>query len=78
MPAADAGTGEAGARRFLLAMAPARVVGADAGIGVIVASWWGAGSSRTSWPNLAAFARAHDQIFIPCVGPGYCDTGIRP
>ncbi|MBD3222850.1 hypothetical protein GF314_16605 [bacterium] len=36
------------------------------------------GSSRASWPNLAAFARAHDLLFVPCVGPGYCDTRIRP
>jgi glycoprotein endo-alpha-1,2-mannosidase len=36
------------------------------------------GASRVSWPNLAAFARVREILFVPCVGPGYCDTRIRP
>lgn len=36
------------------------------------------GASRASWPNLAAFARQYEMLFVPCVGPGYCDTRIRP
>jgi glycoprotein endo-alpha-1,2-mannosidase len=35
-------------------------------------------SSRANWPRLAAFAADHDLLFVPCVGPGYCDTRIRP
>lgn len=35
-------------------------------------------SSREHWPALAGFAAVHGLIFVPCVGPGYCDTRIRP
>lgn len=37
---------------------------------------WGA--SRDNWPILAAFAADHDLLFVPCVGPGYLDTRVRP
>ncbi|MBC8422688.1 alpha-mannosidase [bacterium] len=36
------------------------------------------GSTVANWSALAAFARAHDLIFVPCVGPGYADLRIRP
>jgi glycoprotein endo-alpha-1,2-mannosidase len=36
------------------------------------------GSSRANWPRLAAFAGEHDLLFVPCVGPGYLDTRVRP
>lgn len=36
------------------------------------------GSTTTNWPHMAAFAKEHNLIFIPCVGPGYKDTRIRP
>ncbi len=36
------------------------------------------GSTAANWPALADFARKHDLIFVPCVGPGYLDTRIRP
>jgi len=36
------------------------------------------GSSRASWPALADFARTQDLLFVPCVGPGYLDTRVRP
>lgn len=36
------------------------------------------GSTPTNWPHLAAWARQHNQIFVPCVGPGYNDLRIRP
>jgi glycoprotein endo-alpha-1,2-mannosidase len=36
------------------------------------------GSTAANWPALAAFAREHDLIFVPCIGPGYADLRIRP
>ena len=36
------------------------------------------GSTSNNWSNLADFARRHDLLFVPCVGPGYIDTRIRP
>lgn len=36
------------------------------------------GSTTANWGRLASWARDHDKIFIPCVGPGYDDTRIRP
>lgn len=36
------------------------------------------GSSSANWPELSEWARRHDLFFIPCVGPGYVDTRIRP
>jgi glycoprotein endo-alpha-1,2-mannosidase len=36
------------------------------------------GSTAANWPALAAFAAAHDLLFVPCVGPGYADLRVRP
>ena len=36
------------------------------------------GSTSDNWTHLAYVAREHDLLFIPCVGPGYVDTRIRP
>lgn len=36
------------------------------------------GSTPSHWPKLAEWARENGKIFIPCVGPGYDDTRIRP
>jgi glycoprotein endo-alpha-1,2-mannosidase len=36
------------------------------------------GSTPTNWPKLAAWARAHGKLFVPCVAPGSIDTRIRP
>ena len=36
------------------------------------------GSTTANWPDLAGFARDHELIFAPCVGPGYADLRIRP
>jgi glycoprotein endo-alpha-1,2-mannosidase len=36
------------------------------------------GSTPRHWPALASWARSHDQLFVPCVAPGYIDTRIRP
>jgi len=36
------------------------------------------GSTAANWPAMAAFAREHDLVFVPCVGPGYADLRIRP
>lgn len=36
------------------------------------------GSTLKNWPALRAFADEHGMLFIPSVGPGYCDTRIRP
>lgn len=35
------------------------------------------GSTVANWPALAKFARDHDLLYIPSVGPGYDDTVIR-
>lgn len=36
------------------------------------------GSTTKNWKELARWADEHDQLFIPCVGPGYNDLRIRP
>ena len=36
------------------------------------------GSTSSNWPVLAEFAKENDLLFIPCPGPGYIDTRIRP
>jgi len=36
------------------------------------------GSGIANWPRLAEWAGNNGKIFIPCVGPGYLDTRIRP
>jgi glycoprotein endo-alpha-1,2-mannosidase len=36
------------------------------------------GSTPANWPRLAQWAKRHGKSFIPCVGPGYDDTRIRP
>ncbi len=36
------------------------------------------GSSTENWGRMAEFAQKHDMLFVPCIGPGYSDTRIRP
>ncbi|KMQ59367.1 alpha-mannosidase [Chryseobacterium angstadtii] len=36
------------------------------------------GSTVSNWNYLSQYAKDHQLIFIPCVGPGYSDTRIRP
>ena len=36
------------------------------------------GSSSKNWQFLSNWAKTNNKIFIPCVGPGYSDTRIRP
>jgi alpha-mannan endo-1,2-alpha-mannanase / glycoprotein endo-alpha-1,2-mannosidase len=36
------------------------------------------GASPANWNYLQQWAAGHDKIFIPCVGPGYIDTRVRP
>lgn len=36
------------------------------------------GSTTSNWKHLSQFARENNLIYIPCVGPGYVDTRIRP
>lgn len=36
------------------------------------------GSSSENWQSLSIWAKNNNKIFIPCVGPGYSDTRIRP
>ena len=36
------------------------------------------GSSTKNWETMASYARENDLLFIPCAGPGYIDTRIRP
>ncbi|MDX1286381.1 MAG: glycoside hydrolase family 99 protein, partial [Draconibacterium sp.] len=36
------------------------------------------GCTSTNWPVLSEFAKQNNLLFIPCVGPGYIDTRIRP
>ncbi|WP_228401680.1 glycoside hydrolase family 99 protein [Chryseobacterium sp. PMSZPI] len=36
------------------------------------------GSTVSNWDYLSHYANDHHLIFIPCVGPGYSDTRIRP
>lgn len=36
------------------------------------------GCTSSNWPVLADFAKENNLLFIPCAGPGYIDTRIRP
>jgi glycoprotein endo-alpha-1,2-mannosidase len=36
------------------------------------------GCTSSNWPTLSEFAKEHNLLFIPCPGPGYIDTRIRP
>jgi glycoprotein endo-alpha-1,2-mannosidase len=36
------------------------------------------GSTSDNWAEMAAWAWEHELIFVPCIGPGYDDTRIRP
>ncbi|XP_038614559.1 glycoprotein endo-alpha-1,2-mannosidase-like protein [Tachyglossus aculeatus] len=36
------------------------------------------GSSHRHWQAVKGFCDAHNLLFIPSVGPGYADTGVRP
>lgn len=36
------------------------------------------GSTPANWKGLQTWAAQNDKIFIPCVGPGYIDTRVRP
>ena len=36
------------------------------------------GSTPANWNKMADWAVQHKKIFIPCVGPGYIDTRVRP
>lgn len=36
------------------------------------------GSTSSNWATLSEFAKQHNLLFIPCPGPGYIDTRIRP
>ncbi len=36
------------------------------------------GSTSENWEMLSKFADDHELLFIPCAGPGYIDTRIRP
>lgn len=36
------------------------------------------GSSWDKWKDLQKYAVSHSKIFIPCIGPGYIDTNVRP
>ena len=36
------------------------------------------GSTTSNWPHMAMYAEENDLLFIPCAGPGYMDTRIRP
>lgn len=36
------------------------------------------GSKTDNWEKMAEYAREHELIWIPCAGPGYIDTRIRP
>lgn len=37
-----------------------------------------AGSTPANWSNMSKWAVENNKIFIPCVGPGYIDTRVRP
>jgi glycoprotein endo-alpha-1,2-mannosidase len=36
------------------------------------------GSTTKNWEQLSTFAKGNHLLFIPCAGPGYIDTRIRP
>ncbi len=35
-------------------------------------------STPSNWSSINQFAMENDLLYIPCVGPGYIDTRIRP
>ena len=35
-------------------------------------------STPANWKSMQQWAKAHNKLFIPSVGPGYIDTRIRP
>ena len=36
------------------------------------------GSTIKNWKYLSSWAKENNKLFIPCVGPGYSDTQVRP
>lgn len=36
------------------------------------------GCTTSNWQKMSEYAEEQDMIFVPCVGPGYIDTRIRP
>ena len=36
------------------------------------------GSTPANWKKMQAWAERNGKVFIPCVGPGYIDTRVRP
>lgn len=36
------------------------------------------GSSIKNWKHLSNWAEENNKLFIPCIGPGYSDTQVRP
>ncbi|KAK0140540.1 Glycoprotein endo-alpha-1,2-mannosidase [Merluccius polli] len=36
------------------------------------------GSTQRHWESIAAFCEDNGLLFVPSVGPGYADTGVRP
>jgi glycoprotein endo-alpha-1,2-mannosidase len=36
------------------------------------------GSTWKNFRTIAAFARTHSLLYVPCIGPGYVDTAVRP
>ena len=36
------------------------------------------GSTPANWSKMQKWAKSNNKLFIPCVGPGYIDTRIRP
>jgi hypothetical protein len=36
------------------------------------------GSTPENWPALAEWGNSNGLVFVPCVGPGYIDTQVRP
>jgi len=36
------------------------------------------GSSKRNWGSMNSFTKQHHMVFLPCVGPGYDDSRIRP
>ena len=36
------------------------------------------GTRLAEWPRLTTWARQHSKLFVPCVGPGYDDSRVRP
>lgn len=55
-----------------------RTAGFDGFYTYFAATGFSEGSTPELWPSMAEWAQQNDLIFIPCVGPGYEDTRIRP